>query len=117
MSAVARRRFCQALDLVDCEERIAEYQRLHQQIWPEVAAHLRGHGIVEMEIYRLGTRLFMVMEVDDTFNGERFSEQSQANPDIQRWEALMWQYQAPTPWTPPGEKWVAMERIFSLQEQ
>jgi L-rhamnose mutarotase len=29
----------------------------------------------------------------------------------------MWKYQVATPWTPQGEKWVAMERIFSLQQQ
>ncbi|SQJ29892.1 Uncharacterised protein [Serratia rubidaea] len=29
----------------------------------------------------------------------------------------MWKYQVATPWTPPGEKWVVMEQIFSLTEQ
>jgi L-rhamnose mutarotase len=29
----------------------------------------------------------------------------------------MWHYQVATPWTPQGEKWVEMERIFSLQKQ
>lgn len=110
-------RLCQALDLVDSPEKIAEYQRLHQHIWPEVAGHLRQHGVVDMEIYRLGTRLFMIMEVDDGFNAERFSHAALNNPHIQRWEDLMWQFQRPTPWTPQGEKWVAMARIFSLQQQ
>ena len=111
------RRICQALDLVDSAPLIAEYQRLHERIWPEVAAHLREHGVLEMEIYRIGCRLMMVIEVSDDFDGERFSVQSLNNPIIQRWEALMWQYQVPTPWTPAGEKWVPMERIFSLQGQ
>ncbi|ORM73597.1 L-fucose mutarotase [Pantoea wallisii] len=106
-----------ALDLIDAPEKIAEYQRLHQRIWPEVAEHLRQQGIVRMEIYRLGTRLFMVMEVNDAFNPQDFAQASAQNPHIQRWEALMWQFQQPTPWTPAGEKWVAMEQIFSLQDQ
>ena len=110
------RRICQALDLVDSAPLIAEYQRLHERIWPEVAAHLREHGVMEMEIYRVGSRLMMVMEVNDKFNDAMFSEQSLNNPVIQRWEALMWKYQVPTPWTPAGEKWVPMERIFSLQD-
>ncbi|HBW4584748.1 TPA: L-rhamnose mutarotase [Klebsiella aerogenes] len=114
---VARRRLCQALDLVDSAEKIAEYQRLHERIWPEVSGHLRAHGVLDMEIYRLGTRLFMVMEVAGDFDGERFAQHSLNHPVIQRWEALMWQYQVPTPWTPAGEKWVSMERIFSLQDQ
>lgn len=106
-----------ALDLVDSPEKITEYQRLHQQIWPEVATHLRQHGVVNMEIYRLGTRLFMVMEVNQQFEASAFEHGALQNPDVQRWEALMWQFQRPTPWTPPGEKWVAMERIFSLHDQ
>ncbi len=113
----ATARYCLALDLVDEADKIAEYQRLHHRIWPEVAQHLRQHGIATMEIYRLGTRLFMVMEVNDRFNPEDFAQASEQDPQIQRWEALMWQFQQPTPWTPEGEKWVAMARIFSLQDQ
>lgn len=113
----ARRRYCQALDLVDSPALIAEYEAHHRQIWPEVAAHLRSHGITQMEIYRLGNRLFMIMEVDADFDERRFAQQSLDHPVIQRWEALMWRYQVPTPWTPEGEKWAAMTRIFSLQDQ
>lgn len=40
------RRFCQALDLVDSPALIEEYQRHHQRIWPEIAEHLREHGIL-----------------------------------------------------------------------
>lgn len=111
------KRFCLALDLVDSEEKIAEYCQLHQKIWPEVAAHIRQHGVTNMEIYRLGTRLMMVMEVDETFDEQRFATQSQTNPIIQRWETEMWQFQRATPWTPAGVKWVKMEQIFSLQAQ
>ncbi|MFI3311160.1 L-rhamnose mutarotase [Ewingella allii] len=111
------RRFCQALDLVDDPQLIAEYQQHHQRIWPEVAEHLRQHGIVEMEIYLLGNRLFMVMDTTDDFDGEQFALHSQENPKICEWEQLMWKYQRPTPWTPAGEKWVELKRIFALSDQ
>jgi len=111
-------RYALALDLVDDAERIAEYERAHVKIWPEVHAHLRTQGVLGMEIYRLGTRLFMVMEVDPVvYNAERMAQASLANPAIVRWEALMWTYQAPTPWTPAGEKWVPMAKIFDLANQ
>ena len=116
MSGVTAR-YCLALDLVDEADKIAEYQRLHQRIWPEVATHLRQQGVVNMEIYQLGSRLFMVMEVNDRYNAQAFAQAAEQNPHIQRWETLMWQFQRPTPWTPAGEKWVAMARIFSLQDQ
>jgi L-rhamnose mutarotase len=71
-----------------------------------------------MEIYRLGTRLFMVMEVDPAvYSPSAMAAASSANPVIQKWESLMWTYQLPTPWTPAGEKWVSMARIFSLAAQ
>lgn len=111
------RRYCQALDLVDDPQLIAEYQLHHQRIWPEVAGHLRHNGILEMEIYRLGNRLFMLMETTDDFDGDLFARRSLENPKICEWEALMWKYQRPTPWTPSGEKWMLMERIFTLTDQ
>lgn len=108
-------RYALALDLVDDAQRIADYEEAHQSIWPEVRDHLRAQGVLGMEIYRLGTRLFMVMEVDPAvYSVQAMAEASLANPAIQRWEALMWTYQAPTPWTPPGDKWVFMNRIFEL---
>lgn len=111
------RRYCQALDLVDDPQLIAEYQHQHQHIWPEIAAHLRQYGIYDMEIYRLGNRLFMIMETTEDFDSELFERQSLANPKVCEWEALMWKYQRVTPWTPAGNKWVAMDRLFSLAEQ
>jgi L-rhamnose mutarotase len=108
-------RYALALDLVDDAERISEYEKAHQSIWPEVREHLLQHGVVDMEIYRLGTRLFMVMEVDDAqYDADTMAAASLANPAIANWEALMWRYQTPTPWTPAGEKWVPMQRIFKL---
>jgi L-rhamnose mutarotase len=111
------RRFCQALDLVDDPALIEEYQQHHRQIWPEIATHLRQYGIQQIEIYQLGNRLMMVMETTDDFDGGLFERRSLENPKVGEWEALMWKYQRPTPWTPAGEKWVEMTRIFSLAEQ
>lgn len=110
-------RYCQALDLVDDPALIAEYEALHQRIWPEVARHIRACGIVDMQIWRLGTRLFMIMDVDDDFSFDRAAQLDADNPVIAKWEAQMWQFQLPTPWTPEGEKWVPMTQLFSLAAQ
>lgn len=111
-------RYALALDLVDDAVRIAAYEKAHEKIWPEVRDHLRAQGVTGMEIYRLGTRLFMVMEVAPAiYSPEGMAAASAASPVIQKWETLMWTYQAPTPWTPQGEKWVPMQRIFDLAAQ
>ncbi|WP_428943881.1 L-rhamnose mutarotase [Pantoea sp. FN060301] len=111
------RRYCQALDLADDAQLIAEYRQHHRRIWPEITQHLRQYGIVDMEIYLLGNRLVMMMETAAGFDSERFALASERDPKVCEWEALMWKYQRPTPWTPPGEKWRAMEKIFCLREQ
>jgi L-rhamnose mutarotase len=111
-------RYALALDLVDDAEKIAAYEKAHETIWPEVRDHLRAQGVLDMEIYRLGTRLFMLMEVDpQVYSAEAMSAASQANAVIVKWEALMSTYQVPTPWTPANEKWAPMAPIFSLRAQ
>ncbi len=107
-------RYCFTLDLVDDPELIAEYERLHQRIWPEIYASIRDAGIEAMQIYRFVNRLFMIMEVSDTFSFEQKSVMDAGNPKVQEWETLMWKYQQALPGTKPGEKWMLMNKIFEL---
>ncbi len=110
-------RRCLLLDLRDDPALIADYEAQHRAVWPQVLAHLREQGVVGMQIYRLGTRLCMVMETDDArFDAGRMAQVSAADPVVQAWEALMWKFQAPTPWTPAGEKWVEAALIFELPD-
>jgi len=110
-----KRRFCFALDLQDAPSLIAEYKGYHEQIWPEVAESIKQSGILDMEIYLLGTRMFMVMEVNEAFSFEAKSEADRRNPKVQEWENLMWKFQKPLAEAKQGEKWLPMERIFKLQ--
>jgi L-rhamnose mutarotase len=110
-------RRCLLLDLHDDPALIAEYEAQHRAVWPQVLAHLREQGVVGMQIYRLGTRLCMVMETDDRrFDAARMAAAAAAHPVVQAWEALMWRFQAPTPWTPAGAKWVDAALVFDLAE-
>ena len=110
------RRLCLTLDLKHDPQLIAEYKRYHEKIWPEITGSIRDSGIEDMEIYLLGTRLFMIMEVKDTFSFEKKALTDRQNPKVQEWEALMWKFQRPLPDSAPGEKWRLMERIFQLEE-
>jgi L-rhamnose mutarotase len=109
-------RIAQALDLVEDDALILEYEKHHRQVWPEVLSHLRNSGILMLDIYRLGNRLFMIMEVSPEFNPNFFSKSICDNAVVNRWEELMWHYQRRTPWTKMNEKWTLMEPIFSLKE-
>ena len=58
------KRYCRTMDLRNNPELIAEYKLRHskEKIWPEILEGIRSVGILEMEIYILGTRLFMIVE-------------------------------------------------------
>jgi L-rhamnose mutarotase len=111
---MTNRRFCLALDLRDDPQSIADYEAHHRAVWPEILASLRRSGILSMEIYRLRTRLVMIMEVADDFSFERKAAADLADPRVQDWEALMWAYQQAVPGGPPGAKWQLMDRMFEL---
>jgi len=108
------KRYCLALDLKNDPGLIAEYEDWHQKVWPEIKESIHSAGITAMEIYRLGERLFMVMETWDDFSFENKRRMDEANPKVQEWEELMWKFQQPFPNAKTGEKWMLMKKIFKL---
>jgi|SRR6476660_5243641 len=116
MGDQAGRRYCLTLDLKDDPELILEYKHYHEQIWPEITKSILESGITDMEIYLLGSRLFMVIETNEAFSFESKAAADRANPKVREWEQLMWKFQQELPNCKPGEKWVLMERIFKLDD-
>lgn len=110
------KRYCLTLDLIPNETLIAEYEVIHRKVWPEIIKSITSSGIVDMEIYRTGNRLVMIMEVNDAFSFDRKSNMDAVNEKVQEWETLMWKYQQPVPGAKPGEKWIMMDRIFELKD-
>ncbi len=108
------KRFCLALDLVDDPQLIAEYEAYHQNVWEEIKASILNAGVIDMEIYRIMNRLFMIMETEDDFSFDKKGEMDANNPKVQEWEKLMWKYQSALPIAKEGEKWLLMDRIFKL---
>ncbi len=107
-------RYCLALDLIDDPVLIAEYEQYHRKIWPDIEQSIYQSGITDMEIFRVGNRLFMLMETTDDFSFVRKQQLDTDNPKVQEWETLMWRYQQALPMAKPGEKWLLMDRIFKL---
>jgi L-rhamnose mutarotase len=109
------RRYCLTLDLKDDPRLITEYKRYHEKIWPEITKSIKDSGIEDLEIYLLGTRMFMIMEVNEAFSFEAKEKADRKNSKVQEWEELMWKFQKPLPQAKQGEKWLLMERIFKLE--
>lgn len=111
-------RLCYALDLRDDPALIAEYERWHrpENIWPEIPASIRAAGVRDMQIFRTGNRLFMLMEVSPDFSAVRKAQADAHDPRVQAWETMMETFQQALPFAATGEKWVPMRKIFSLQD-
>lgn len=106
--------FAQALDLNPDPDLIRRYVEYHTRVWPEVTAALRTIGITKMQIFLLGTRLFMVYEAPDDFVPQRDYQAYAADPRCREWDRLMREFQRPAPGAGPGEWWAPMECIFDL---
>ncbi|WP_242202148.1 L-rhamnose mutarotase [Aestuariivivens insulae] len=108
------KKYCLALDLKDDPKLIAEYKAYHESVWPEITESIKASGIENAEIYCVGNRLFMILEVNESFSFERKAEMDANNPIVQEWETLMWHYQQALPIAKKGEKWLLMDKIYQL---
>ena len=110
------KRYCQTMDLKDNPELIAEYVKRHSEAeaWPEIRAGIREVGILEMEIYILGTRLFMIVETPLDFDWETAMARLATLPRQAEWEAYMSIFQQAYATATSAEKWQLMDRMFYL---
>ncbi|MBR6091445.1 MAG: L-rhamnose mutarotase [Bacteroidales bacterium] len=106
------KRYCQYLTLVDNEEMIAKYVAVHKNVWPEVIEGQRAVGIIDMQIYRNGRNLFMIMDTIDDFDFVRDMARLATLPRQAEWEAYVAQFQGCSADARSDEKWQLMERIF-----
>ncbi|MCW2120935.1 L-rhamnose mutarotase [Flavobacterium sp. 7A] len=113
---MSTKRHCFSCDLKNDSQLIAEYKEYHAagKAWPEITKSIKDAGIVDMQIYLTGNRMFMIMEVNEKFDPVQKSKMDAENPKVLEWENLMWNYQQELPWAKDGEKWIALEQVFQL---
>ena len=110
------KRYVQTMDLKDDPELITEYKRRHSQeeAWPEIQAGIREVGILDMQIFILGTRLVMIVETPVDFDWDRAMARLATLPRQQEWEDYMAIFQPCAEGATSDEKWQMMERMFYL---
>lgn len=110
------KRFCQTLDLKDNPDLIAEYRRRHSEgeAWTEIMDGIKEVGILEMEIYLVDTRLFMIVETPLDFDWDSAMARLATLPRQQEWEDYMSEFQVAAQGASSDDKWRMMERIFYL---
>ena len=107
--------FAMALDLVDEPRSIDQYREYHRNVWPEVKDGLLEIGILGMEIYLLGDRLFMVLNTEDDFDLIRdFQKYTDSSEKAAEWDWLMRKFQKKTPFTSEDDWWAPMQKVFDL---
>ncbi|WP_339924508.1 L-rhamnose mutarotase [uncultured Cyclobacterium sp.] len=108
------KRYCLALDLKDDPIIIEKYIDHHKRVSEVIISSIKDADVEVMDIYLTGNRLFMIMEVGHTFSFDEKAKMDESNEKVMEWEKLMSTLQQALPWAKPGEKWVIMEKIFSL---
>lgn len=106
------KRYCQTLTLVDNPEMIEKYVEAHAHVWPEIIQGQREVGILDMQIYRNGRSLFMIMDTIDDFDFDRDMARLATLPRQAEWEAYVSQFQGCSANARSDEKWKRMERVF-----
>jgi len=110
------KRFCMTLELKDDPLLIEEYEAWHQpeHIWKEIPEGIRKVGILDSEIYRSGTTLFMILTVPADFDFETQMGKLADLPRQAEWEDFMTKYQTSKPGESSAQKWTKMKRVFKL---
>ena len=106
------------MDLRNNPELIAEYRKRHSkgEIWPEILKGITDCGLLEMEIYILGTRLVMICEAPEEVEWDEAMRLMDAGPRQAEWQDFMAIFQQCEPGQKADEKWQPMERMFHVYE-
>jgi L-rhamnose mutarotase len=112
------KRFCKTLELENDPQKIEEYKRIHSkdQAWGEITLGMKEIGILDMEIYLFGTRLFMIMDTVPDFDHENAMAELANKPRQKEWEKFVSQFQKTSSDANANEKWQLIERIYKLDE-
>lgn len=112
------KRYCQTLSLKNNPILIEEYRKIHseEKAWPEIRAGIRAVRILEMEIYILGSQLFMIIETPLDFDWKIAMDKLSNLPRQAEWEKYVSKFQDCPCLSSSAEKWKLMERMFYLYE-
>ena len=110
------KRYCQTLTLKQDPGLIEKYIEVHSHVWPEIIEGQHQVGILSMEIYSLGSRLFMIVDTVDDFDWDRDMARLATLPRQAEWEAYVSRFQGCDPTATSAEKWKLMDKIFDSEK-
>ena len=107
----------QLKDQADRQEKInqiEEYKKVHGigMVWPEVSRNMKEIGVLDMELYLMGTRAFLIMDAKPEYDPDKDNERWGNMPREKEWQAYVAKYQKIDPESSISEKWRPMDRIL-----
>jgi L-rhamnose mutarotase len=110
------KRYCKTLTLEDDPQLIEDYKKVHAAgaVWPEITQGMIDVGILDMEIYLVGTRLFMIMDTVPDFDHDGAMATLATKPRQAEWETYVSRFQRTSADASADEKWQLTERIYKL---
>ncbi|WP_443025801.1 L-rhamnose mutarotase [Sphingomonas sp. PB1R3] len=100
------------MDLNSDAEAIAAYDDAHRvgRTPAAVVEAQHRHGILDMEIFRVGNRLVMLLTLADDFDGHALHCVEREHPDLIAWQQSMGALQRPP--LADGISWPEAHRVF-----
>ena len=113
---ISFKRYCKTMKLRNDAPLIEAYKKAHAKgaAWPEITQGMKEVGILDMEIYLLGTTLFMIMDTESDFDHDKAMAELAKKPRQSEWEAHMSQFQDSSAEATADQKWQVMERIYKM---
>lgn len=118
-SVATMQRICELIQIRP--EAIAEYKRIHAEVWPTVLARLRASNITNYSIYLREQENLLIAYyeyVGDDLAADKAA--IAADPETQRWWVVADPMQQPLSSLPPAEGsqgggwWASTEEVFHL---
>jgi L-rhamnose mutarotase len=115
-------RHCFAIDLIDRQQAVEAYEDWHRpgKTPTEIIALFRNRGVDDLQIHRVGNRLFMILDLSDDVSAADFAHASSGDAEMKKWVERMNGYQQPIAFgsvaaQTPSQSWVAMSELFNLK--
>jgi L-rhamnose mutarotase len=89
-------------------ERVEEYVRTHQEVWPEMLEAIRNAGVRNYTIFRHGNQMFGYFEADDLEAAARYLAEQEVSARWQDAMAELLEQRVPAGGPPP------LEEVFRL---
>jgi L-rhamnose mutarotase len=109
---IVMRRYCQLIRLRS--EFREEYVRYHAAVWPGVLATIEACNIRNYSIFLHQGLLIAYFEYHGS-DYDRDMRRMAADPETQRWWAIMDPMQEPLPEVTTGQRWLEVPEVFHFE--